>query len=89
MTKTLTVKDPKGGELNVSVLGTFNVPDLDKTYIMYALEDSNPKNESAAVMLGEVIGEGEDMQIGGILSSEKELVVAYYNEIINQVGEDE
>ena len=29
MTKTLTVNDPKGGKLNVSVLGTFRIPDLN------------------------------------------------------------
>jgi hypothetical protein len=29
------------------------------------------------------------MQIGGILKSEKEMVVAYYNEILNQLGEEE
>jgi hypothetical protein len=29
------------------------------------------------------------MQIGGILKSEKEMVVAYYNEILNQLGEGE
>ncbi len=89
MTKTLTVKDPKGGELEVSVLGSFRVPDLDKQYIMYVIEDASHQNENAAVMLGEIIGEGENMQIGGILKSEKEMVVAYYNEILNQLGEEE
>ena len=89
MTKTLTVNDPEGGKLNVSVLGTFRIPDLNKQYIMYSIEDVNPDNKSAAVMLGEVIGEGENMQIGGILKSEKEMVVAYYNEILNQLGEEE
>lgn len=89
MTKTLTVNDPTGGKLNVSVLGTFRIPDLNKQYIMYSIEDTNQDNKNAAVMLGEVIGEGENMQIGGILKSEKEMVVAYYNEILNQLGEEE
>ena len=89
MTKTLKVKDPKGGQLEVSVVGTFRVPDLNKQYIMYMIEAANHANDNAAVMLGEIIGEGENMQIGGILKSEKEMVVAYYNEILNQLGEEE
>ena len=85
---TMKVKDQNGNFINVSVLGMFRIPDLEKQYIMYALEDDDPYNENGAVLLGEVIGEGENMQIGGILPEEKDIVVAYYNEISEQVGEE-
>ena len=44
-----------GNFINVSVLGMFRIPDLEKQYIMYALEDDDPYNENGAVLLGEVI----------------------------------
>lgn len=86
---TIKVKDQNGNKVEVSVLGIFKIPDLEKQYIMYGLVDDDPYNENGGVLLGEVIGEGENMQIVGILEEEKELVVAYYNEISKQIGEDE
>ena len=37
MTKTLTVNDPKGGKLNVSVLGTFinSMPNVSSANFLY------------------------------------------------------
>ena len=86
---TIKVKDQNGNKVEVSMLGMFRIPDLEKQYIMYGLVDDDPYNENGGVLLGEVIGEGENMQIVGILEEEKDLVVAYYNEISKQVGEDE
>ena len=86
---TIKVKDKNGNKVEVSMLGMFRIPDLEKQYIMYGLVDDDPYNENGGVLLGEVIGEGENMQIVGILEEEKELVVAYYNEISKQIGEDE
>ncbi len=85
----LKVKDQNGNKINVSVLGMFNIPDLNKKYIMYGLVDDDETHENGGVLLGEVIGEGENMQIVGIVPEEKDIVVAYYNEISNQIGEDE
>lgn len=85
----IKVKDQNGNKVEVSMLGMFRIPDLDKQFIMYGLIDDDPYNENGGVLLGEVIGEGENMQIVGIDSDEKDLVVAYYNEISKQVGEDE
>ncbi len=85
---TIKVKDQNGNKIEVSMLGMFRIPELEKKYIMYGLVDDDPYNENGGVLLGEVLGEGEDMQIGGILPEEKDLVVSYYNEISNQVGEE-
>lgn len=71
-------------EISVSNLGFFTIPDLQKEYIMYAITEEN--KEMGKVLLGEVIREGNNIQILGILESEQDLVVAYYNEISNQIG---
>ena len=56
---------------------------------MNGLVNEDETKETGAVLLGEVVGEGEDMQILGILPEEKDVVVAYYNEISTQLGEDD
>ncbi|MBE6140180.1 MAG: hypothetical protein E7172_01410 [Firmicutes bacterium] len=73
-----------GEKLDVSVIGFFTIPDLEKEYIMYGIV--NEKDDDGKVLLGEVIREDDNIKILGILSSEKELVVAYFNEVSNQIG---
>ena len=85
----LNVRDENGNKLYISVLGMFEIPDLEKKYIMYGIVDDDPFSKNGGVLLGEVVGEGEDIQILGILPEEKDMVVAYYNEISQQIGEDE
>ena len=89
----INVRDEHGNKLYVSVLGMFEIPDLEKKYIMYGIVDDDPFSKNGGVLLGEVVGEvvgeGEDMQILGILPEEKDMVLAYYNEISTQLGEDE
>ena len=85
----INVRDEHGNKLYVSVLGMFEIPDLEKKYIMYGIVDDDPFSKNGGGLLGEVVGEGEDMQILGILPEEKDMVLAYYNEISTQLGEDE
>lgn len=81
--------DENGNKINISVMGMFEIPDLEKKYIMYGLVNDDDNMENGCVLLGEVVGEGEELQILGILPEEKEMVVAYYNEISTQLGEDD
>lgn len=82
----LKIKDANGNDLNVSVMGFFTVPEFEKEYVMYGLVDEDVNNPMGNVLLGEVVREEDNIQILGILSNEKDLVVAYYNEISNQLG---
>lgn len=87
--KDIKVQDSNKNIINVSALGFFKIPDLDKEYIIYSLTDENPNNLYGNILLGEVIRNDDEIQIEGILDSEKEMVVAYYNEISNQLGGNE
>lgn len=85
--KELKIQDSNGNILNVSPIGFFKIPDLEKEYIMYSLTDQNPNNIYGNILLGEVNRiDDYNIIIEGILDSEKEMVVAYYNEISNQLG---
>ena len=85
----INVRDENGNRIFISTLGMFEIPDLEKKYIMYGIVIEDESKETGGVLLGEVVGEGEDMQILGILPEEKDMVVAYYNEISTQLGEDD
>lgn len=75
-----------GIKVEISSIGTFKVPDLNKEYIMYSLIDNNENNIDGKMLIGEVIEEDNAKKIVGIKPEEKELVVAYYNEISTQLG---
>ena len=48
--------------------------------------DDDSNNSNGAMLLGEVVRNGDNIEILGILKEEKDLVVAYYNEISTQLG---
>ena len=87
--KDIIYKDSNGNMMNVSVIGFFSISELEKEFVMYGLVDDDKNNEDGHVLLGEVIRNDDDVQIVGILPDEKELVVAYYNEISTQIGEED
>jgi len=87
--KDIKYVNEKGEDINVSLLGFFSIPDLEKEYIMYGITDDNVNNDEGKVLLGEVKRNDNNIQILGILPSEIDLVVAYYNEISNQIGGEE
>lgn len=85
---SIKFRDSDGNNLDISVIGYFKIAELEKEYIMYAAVDDNLDNEDGHVLLGEVVKEGTDVQILGILPEEEEIVVAYYNEISKQIGDE-
>ena len=86
--KDITYKNEEGNIITISVIGFFKVPELEKEFIMYSFTDDNINNENGLVLLGEIIKEEDTIQILGIELTEKDLVLAYYNEVINQIGEE-
>lgn len=87
--KEVNYKDENGNVVNVSVMGFFRIPDLEKEFVMYSIMDDDNSNDQGLVLLGEVLRNGDDIQIVGIDVNEKEMVVAYYNEISEQMGGNE
>lgn len=75
-----------GKRIDITAIGFFAVPDLEKEYIMYSVMDDDSNNSNGAMLLGEVVRNGDNIEILGILKEEKDLVVAYYNEISTQLG---
>jgi len=78
--------DADGNNVNISVIGFFEIPDLEKEYAIYSIDTQDKNNENGYIMLGEVIKDKENKKVVGILENEKELVMAYYNEVIMQTG---
>lgn len=86
--KDITYKNEEGNIITISVIGFFKVPELEKEFIMYSFTDDDSSKQNGLVLLGEIIKEEDNIQILGIDSNEKDLVLAYYNEVINQIGEE-
>lgn len=86
--KDITYKNEEGNIITISVIGFFKVPELEKEFIMYSFTDDDSSKQNGFVLLGEIIKEEDNIQILGIDSNEKDLVLAYYNEVINQIGEE-
>lgn len=84
--KHITVSNEQGQNINISVIGSFRIPDLEKEFMMYSMVDENEDNSLGAVLLGEVIRDGDKLEVVGVRDDEKEMVVAYYNEISEQMG---
>ena len=81
--------DENGKKITISVIGFFRVNELEKEFIMYSMVDDNVDNGMGHVILGEVVKYDGIVQILGIESEERDMVLAYYNEISNQIGGSE
>lgn len=81
--------DENGKEITISVIGFFRVDELEKEFIMYSLTDDDSSNDMGYVLLGEVVRYDGIVQILGIESEERDMVLAYYNEISKQIGGNE
>ena len=86
--ESIKYRDSQGNNLDISVMGYFKIDELEKEYIMYGAIDDNQDNDEGHVLLGEVVRDGDVVQILGILPEEEEIVVAYYNEISKQIGDE-
>ena len=84
--KEIIYKDKNGNNVTASVLGFFKIEELNKEFVMYSIVDDNVEEDDCVILLGEVVREDDEVQILGIDENEKELVVAYYNEIASQIG---
>ena len=69
--KRITIKNEQGQNINISVIGSFRIPDLEKEFMMYSMVDENKDNNLGAVLLGEVIRDGDKMEVVGIREDEK------------------
>ena len=86
MNKHYIIKDKDGNTLNATLIGCFKIPDLDKEYAIYSLQDNDSNNDMGYAMIGELIREDSILKVLGIKDEEKDVVLAYYNEISNQLG---
>ena len=85
--REINYKNDDGKTINVSVMGYFRIEELEKEFIMYSLVDDDSSNDTGHILIGEVIKENDyDYKIVGVKSNEKDMVLAYYNEISQQVG---
>ena len=89
MKKEIIVKNENQEDIEISVLGGFGLEELKKEFIMYSIINKDDNSDQGLVLIGEVVRDGDNVQILGIKEEEKELVSEFYNEIENQLGKEE
>ena len=89
MKMEIIVKNENQEDVEISVLGGFGIEELKKEFIMYSIINKDDNSDQGLVLIGEVVRDGDNVQILGIKEEEKELVSEFYNEIANQLGKEE
>ena len=78
--------DQNGNVMNIEAIKIFKIDELGKEYIIYSIMDNDDSNPDGELLFGEIIRNNDSIQILGILPNEENIVIAYYNEIKNQLG---
>ena len=78
--------DQNGNVMNIEAIKIFKIDELGKEYIIYSIMDNDDSNPDGELLFGEIIRNDDSIQILGILPDEENIVIAYYNEIKNQLG---
>ena len=78
--------DQNGNVMNIEAIKIFKIDELGKEYIIYSITDNDDSNPDGELLFGEIVRNDDSIQVLGILPNEENIVIAYYNEIKNQLG---
>ncbi len=78
--------DSNNNTINIEAIKIFKIDELGKEYIIYSIMDNNDSNPEGELLFGEILRNDDSIQVLGILPDEEDIVIAYYNEIKNQLG---
>lgn len=80
MNNKLTVRDVEGNELNIEILITFRVEELNKKYVVYTIDDDGV-SEEVTLLINEFIIENNQPKVVPIPKEEVNLVLTFYNNL--------
>lgn len=86
MEKEIIIKDESGVDITISIVGEFKIDDLNKEFIIYSIVDNDDASTKGQIIIGEVIRDNDNLQVLGIKEDERDLVLSFYNEISEQLG---
>lgn len=78
--------DSNNNTINIEAIKIFKIDELGKEYIIYSIMDNDDSNPEGELLFGEIVRNNDLIQVLGILPDEEDIVIAYYNEIKNQLG---
>ena len=83
---TITVVDENNNSIKAQYIFNFEIPEFNKKYLVYTL-DANGENNQVEVLISEI--DYETNQIKSIPEADLETVMECYNNIINEIDEEE
>ena len=78
--------DSNNNTINIEAIKIFKIDELGKEYIIYSIMDNDDSNPEGELLFGEIVRNDDSIQVLGILPDDEDIVIAYYNEIKNQLG---
>ena len=78
--------DQNGNVMNIEAIKIFKIDELGKEYIIYSIMDNDDSNPEGELLFGEIVRNDDSIQVLGILPDDEDIVIAYYNEIKDQLG---
>ena len=78
--------DSNNNTINIEAIKIFKIDELGKEYIIYSIMDNDDSNPEGELLFGEIVRNDDSIQVLGILPDDEDIVIAYYNEIKDQLG---
>lgn len=75
-----------GQSVKIEIIGRFRIAEVDREYIIYTLNDDNISDE-VIVLIAQVKIENSKMKLLSIPDKERNMVVAFFNSIKNNICE--
>ena len=86
--KDIKYKSPDGKLLNVSLLGSFKVEELNKEFVMYSFVNDDASDQYGKVLFGEIVRDDKGVNVLGVSEDEIDVVLSYYNNLFNRLEGD-
>jgi uncharacterized protein YrzB (UPF0473 family) len=80
----MIVQDKEGNKIKIEVLMTFKIPEINKNYVVYSINDDGI-SETVTILINELVYENNLPKIVPIPKEETQMVLAFYTTIRNNI----
>lgn len=84
MNNKIKVQDVEGNEINIEIISTFRIEELNKQYVIYTVNDDGV-SEEVTLLINEYVMENDQPKIIPIPKKEVNLVLTIYNNLRNNI----
>lgn len=75
-----------GQSVKIDIIGQFRIDEVDREYVIYTLNDDGT-SEELIILIAQIVTEDEKIKIISIPDKERNMVVAFFNNIKDNICE--